>query len=102
MDSTSTSSGLPCLDCQGRQIRKRFFRSRKFWCVVLGTSIPPSMWGWLELPPLYVALMMFPPMAWGFGEWMLDFVKELTKLLKAWSEVRALMTKVPVEAAAAA
>ena len=67
---------MACPNCQVQHIRKRFIRSRKFWCVVLGMSVPPTMWGLMSLPIGYVVAMMFPPMAWGFGEWMLDFVKD--------------------------
>lgn len=69
---------------ESAQVRRPWYRSRKFWCVLLGMSTPPTMWATLALPPVYVALMLFPPMAWGFGEWMLDFVKECTKLLRSW------------------
>ena len=96
MENPSPASGPPCLACQVRQLPKPWYRSRKFWCVVLGMSIPPSMWALLSLPIGYVLAMMFPPMAWGFGEWMLDFVKEVTKLLVAWAKAK-LTLAVPDE-----
>lgn len=73
-----------CPSCQGRLQRRQWWRSRKFWCVVLGMSVPLTTWPIFQLPIGHTLAMMFPPMAWGFGEWMLDFVKEVTRMLLAW------------------
>jgi len=83
-----------CPTCHAHVPRKPWWRSRKFWCVMLGMSVPPVAWATVQLPIWHTVAMLFPPMAWGFGEWTLDLVKEVTRMLLAW--VRAKSASAPL------
>lgn len=64
------------------EARRPALKSRKFWCVVALTAIPPVNHLTIQMPIDHVLATMFPWAAWGGGEWGLDILK-LIKGLRA-------------------
>jgi len=99
--SPSAAVPVECATCHAHVPRKPWWRSRKFWCVMLGMAVPPVGWATVELPIWHTVAMLFPPMAWGFGEWTLDLVKELTRMLLAWVKAKHAPVVPPLRPAGA-
>lgn len=70
----------PSADDSSEQ-RRRTLRSRKFWCAVILTVIPPLNHLTIGMPLDHVLATMFPWAAWGGGEWGLDVLSGIKKLL---------------------
>lgn len=62
------------------QGRRPAHKSRKFWCVIALTLIPPVNHLTIQMPLEGVLATMFPWAAWGGGEWGLD-ITSLAKRL---------------------
>lgn len=62
--------------------RRPFYRSRKFWCVIIASLIPFLNHSLLHMDISHVYAMMAPWLGWASGEWGID-------LVKSWHESRA-------------
>lgn len=88
MEAAAESNDPPAPDADTDRIavtpglppRRSALKSRKFWCVVVLTSVPALNHVTIQMPLDHVLATMFPWAAWGGGEWALDLMKLMRSL----------------------